>query len=194
MDPIKLSVLVTGIHERFVTADCLLSDLLEQAKDKPVEVLYLLDNRVMSVGRKRNILLAVAQGEWFAFVDDDDEVASDYVTVLLAAIEQAGDAGVITFPQLCIHHDTGEREHCTYGLTMPYSKELDKWSGKPAHTQCWRTELIQDVQFPEKDFGEDVDWVAQACQKVSKEFAITTYGGYLYTYHYDPAKSRTRGK
>lgn len=190
MDPIKLSVLVCGIHERFVTADCLLSDLLSQAKGKPVEVLYLLDNRVMAVGRKRNILLAVAQGEWFAFVDDDDEVAGNYVDTLLGAIDQVGEAGVIVFGQTCHHADTGEVEHCEYGLGYEYSKTGDQWTGKPAHTMCWRTAAVQDVEFPEGNFQEDVGWVAKACERVQKEHRLNDT---LYYYKFDPAKSRTRG-
>lgn len=197
LEPIKLSVLVCGIAERIPDGDetdgHVLYELDEQVRDKPVELLYLLDNRKMTVGRKRNILLAIAQGEWVAFCDDDDEVAGDYIDRLLSAIEQVEDAGVIVFPQLCIHHDTGEREHCTYGLALPYAKDGDRWTGKPAHTQCWKTELIQSCEFPEKDFQEDVDWVAQACQRVTKEYAMKPDMPYLYTYHYDPAKSRTRG-
>ena len=162
-DGLKLSILICGIHERGRGA---FDRLVEQASGLPVEVLYLADNLNMSVGRKRNILLAIAQGEWFSFFDDDDEEFFDYVHRLLAAIDQAGDAGVIVFPQTCHHADTGEVEHCTYGLDLQYSKVGDQWTGKPAHTQCWRTEAVNDVEFPEANFQEDVGWVAKACAKV----------------------------
>jgi hypothetical protein len=187
---IKLSILICGIHERLnEDLTCRIGDL---SRHESVEVLYLMDNMKMSVGRKRNILLSIAQGEWFTFVDDDDEVAQDYVPRLLAAIEQAGDAGVIVFPQDCIHEDTGEVEHCTYGLNLPYSKQGDQWTGLPAHTQCWRTDVVQDVEFPEQNFREDTDWVKRACGKVTGEYRIEVDHP-LYTYHFDPARSRTRG-
>ena len=188
---IKLSVLVCGVPERMVDYDAT-HDLLEQSAGKPVEVLYLLDNYKMSVGRKRNILLSIAQGEWFTFVDDDDEVAVDYVATLLNAIELAGNAGVICFPQSCHHADTGEVEHCTYGLDYSYTKDGDRWTGKPAHTQCWRTEAVNMVEFPDGSFGEDVGWVGKACQKVTSEYRIPDCPE-LYFYKFDPAKSRTRG-
>ena len=197
---IKLSVLVCGLYERMAedTGTGVIWNLAHQAKDRQVEVLYLADNLKMSVGRKRNILLSIAQGEWFAFVDDDDEVVSDYVDRLLTAIPLAGDAGVICFPQRC-EHASGKIEHCKYGLgyeyaSTVYNEEADVhvWTGRPAHTQCWRTEAVNMVEFPEANFGEDVGWVARACQRVSKEYRIPDCPE-LYTYRFDPAKSRTRG-
>lgn len=189
-EPIRLSVLVCGIPER---EPGVVRYLLDKSEGKPVEILYLLDNRKMTVGRKRNILLSIAQGEWFTFVDDDDEVASDYIDRLLrATLDAPPDAGVICFPQTCHHADTGEVEYCTYGLELPYAKQGDQWTGKPAHTQCWRTWAVCDVEFPEGNFGEDVGWVARACQRVSKEYRIPDCQS-LYTYRFDPAKSRTRG-
>ena len=195
MAEIKLSVLVCGLYERlpvdgYSSAGHAVTDLLFQAADKPVEVLTLYDSATMSVGRKRNILLSIAQGEWFAFVDDDDEVAPDYVSVLLKAIDSAGEAGVIVFGQTCIHADTGEVEHCEYGLEYEYRKDGDQWRGKPAHTMCWRTDLVQDVEFPEGNFGEDTGWVAKACERVKVEHRL---GKVLYTYRFNPKTSRTRG-
>jgi glycosyltransferase involved in cell wall biosynthesis len=169
------------------------ADILTQAEGKPVEVLYLLDNQKMTVGRKRNILLSIAQGEFFAFVDDDDSVAPDYLERLLTAIDLAGNVGVICFPQRCDHADTGEVEHCTYGLEYVYAKNGDQWTGKPAHTQCWRTDLVQDVEFPEGNFGEDVGWVAKACQRVMVEYRIPDCPE-LYFYRFDPERSKTRGR
>jgi glycosyltransferase involved in cell wall biosynthesis len=186
----KLSILICGIHERM--DEDLRTRIGALSHDASVEVLYLADNRRMTVGRKRNILLSIAQGEWFTFVDDDDEVAPDYIERILHAIAQTVDEGVICFPQTCHHADTGEVEHCVYGLSLPYSKTGDQWTGKPAHTQCWRTEAVNMVEFPEGNLGEDVGWVAKACQKVTKEYRIPDCPE-LYFYKFDPAKSRTRG-
>ena len=208
MDPIKLSVLVCGIPERITTAlpdkpavaEILLDDLSKQAVGKPVEILYLLDNLKMTVGRKRSVLLSIAQGEWFTFVDDDDAVAPTYISRLLAATDEAPpDTGVICFGQECHHADTGEIEHCTYGLGWPYekcqtypgdnpSKEYD-WRGLPAHTMCWRTDAVQSIEFPSGNFQEDVGWVAKACEVVKVDCRIPDV---LYYYRFDPKTSRTR--
>lgn len=232
MLPVKLSILICGLYERMPddrrSDHSVIWSIENQAYEKPVELLTLYDNRKMSVGRKRSILLSVAQGEYFAFVDDDDRVAPDYVDRLLDAIDKTsrlrdlcddckgplarcGKHGVvgeppmgmvrpdvIVFGQDCHHADTGLIEHCHYGLGRPYGsvqmpgKNESDWYGLPAHTMCWRTELVQDIEFPDGDFGEDVSWVKLACQRARTQYEIPGWTGYYY--QFDPEKSRTRGR
>lgn len=200
LEPIKLSVLVCGIPERLPEGldetgyDGALNQLLYQAKDKQVEILYLLDNRKMSVGRKRNILLSIAQGEYCAAVDDDDSVASDYIDRLLEATSSGAD--VIVFKQDCVRGDLGGRvEKCEYGLGFEYRAWEENgqmcWRGLPAHTMAWRTELVNQIEFPDGDFGEDVAWCKKASAVAKTEHRIEST---LYTYNFSPDKSRTRGK
>lgn len=201
MTGLRLSVLICGLYERMPgnTSDVgPLGDLLYQADTQPaVEVLTLYDNRHMTVGRKRQILASIAQGEYMAYVDDDDTVAEDYVTSLLEAIEQHRGVDVIHFYQRCIRGDLGGRiESCRYGLTLDYASGVHPdgsmwWHGRPAHTACWRTELVQGIEWIEADFGEDVDWVSKACRVARTEYRIPKT---LYTYNFNPDTSRTRGR
>ena len=175
----------------------LLADLHAQADSKPVQLIWLGDNRVWTVGQKRNRLLWMAEGEYLAFVDDDDSVAPDYVDRLLAAIEKANGADVICFRQDCIRGDLGGRvEHCSYSLAYEYASGAHPdgsmwWRGKPAHTMAWRTEGAQNIEFPDGNFGEDTGWVARACLWAKTEYQVDRT---LYTYRFDPERSRTRGK
>ena len=208
-EDIKLSILVCGLYERMpdktiprsMRADwesAVLLRLNEQVKGKSVQLITLYDNRVWTVGQKRNRLLWMAEGEYFSFVDDDDEVAGDYVDTLLAAIEKARGADVLCFRQDCVRGDLGGRvERCQYSLTYDYASGVHPdgsmwWRGKPAHTMAWRTAVVQDdTMFPDGDFGEDVGWVQQACKIARTEYQIDRT---LYTYRFDPERSRTRGK
>ena len=187
----KLSILIAGLYERLESND-LLKEIYQQADGlgNDVEVLYLMDDGTMSVGRKRNILLSIARGDYFAFIDDDDMVAPDYLKWLLTAIDST-KADVIVFRQDCIHADTGEVEHCEYGLGYEYTKTGDQWRGKPAHTMAWRTDVVQDVEFPDGSFGEDIGFVKLACEKAKTEYRIDKT---LYTYRFNPLTSRTRGR
>ena len=200
---IKLSVLVCGIPERLPRdrrfkdePTCVLNDLIDQSDDKPVEVLYLLDNLKMSVGRKRNILLSIAQGEYVAYCDDDDEVAPDYVATLLDAIGRNHGVDVIVFGQDCIRGDRGGvTESCQYGLAFEYANGVNAdghmwWRGLPSHTMCWRTDLVQGIAFPDETFGEDVAWCRLASAEAKTEVRLNKT---LYTYRYNPKTSRTRG-
>ncbi|SCM92825.1 Uncharacterized protein BWINRASL_01028 [Bacillus mycoides] len=50
----------------------MIDTLYEQAQNKPVEILVLLENKKRTTGEKRNILVEQAKGEYVAFVDDDE--------------------------------------------------------------------------------------------------------------------------
>ena len=190
----KLSLLIAALPNR---VPCKVWEKVsKQAVGKPVEILYFADNKGMSVGRKRNILLSCAQGDYFAFIDDDDDVADDYVEMLLAAIEQHPGVDVICFRQKCTHIGRDRIEWCSYSLQYKYetfpSARLGEWTwrGLPAHTMCWRTDLVQEVEFPEGNFGEDVGWVAKACERARTEAQLDWVG---YFYNFDAAKTETRG-
>lgn len=204
------SVLICSIPERYHTVQPLLLSLLEHqhmARMPDVELLMLLDNRRRSVGAKRNALLAAARGEYISFVDDDDEVARDYVQKLYRAICQTRKtdipADVVCFGQRCTLQPHGVIHECTYSLAhwkdrAPEARRQlapsDKpntlnWSGPPAHTMVWRRAILEGIRFPEKQFGEDVEWVDQCCAKAKTELQIP---GVLYFYNFDQARSMTR--
>jgi hypothetical protein len=206
------SILIAAIPERYHSAHGLLMSLLEHqavARMPDVELLYLLDNRRRSVGAKRNNLLGASRGEYVSFIDDDDSVATDYIQRIYRTICQTrkseAPADVICFPQRCTLQPHNVIHDCTYSLAYWKDREpaqrrqlapSDKpntlnWTGPPAHTMVWRREIIKDVKFPEVQFGEDVSWVDQCCEKAKTEAQIV--GAPLYLYHFDEAKSRTRG-
>jgi len=205
------SILICGIPERFHSVQPLLYSLLESqsaARRPDVELLYMLDNRRRSVGAKRNSLLASARGEYVAFIDDDDEVASDYVQKIVAAIAAGRrsdpQADVICFGQRATIQPSGVIHECSYSLAHfrsrpPESRRQlapsDKpntllWSGPPAHTMAWRREIVKDIRFEERNFGEDTAWVDAACAAAVSE--IVMEGEALYYYKFDEAVTATR--
>jgi len=212
------SLLIAAIPERFHSVQPLLYSLLEAqsvARMPDVELLYVLDNRRRPVGAKRNDLLDMARGEYVSFIDDDDEVAPDYVRrvhdAIILARRQAPPVDVICFPQRAILHPHNVTHECTYSLAHfrirppdqrrqlapmpgPDGKPLPNclaWSGPPAHTMVWRRELVKEVRFPDQTFGEDVSWVDQACARAASEICLD--GQPLYFYKFDQERTATRG-
>ena len=211
------SILICGVPERYHSAQPLLHNLLEKQsvnRMPDVELLYHMDNKRRSVGRKRNGLLYEAQGEYVSFIDDDDDVAPDYVRKIHDAIVEARKSktpiDVICFPQratLSPHNITHE---CTYSLAHWRSREPEKrrvlapahddkgavlpnvlnWSGPPAHTMVWRAEAIEHVRFLDKNFGEDVEWVDAACKIAETEICLN--GEPLYYYRFSEQGTTTR--
>lgn len=78
----KLSILILSIPSRLSNfLPTLLQNLLKQAEPfkNQVEILTLIDNKVRSIGKKRQNLIDIAEGEYIAFIDDDDRVSDNYI-------------------------------------------------------------------------------------------------------------------
>lgn len=205
------SILLCGLPERYHTAQELLYSLLESqavARRPEVELLYVMDNRRRTVGAKRNALLDMAQGEYVSFIDDDDSVASDYVQKIVSIIarvrKQDPPVDVICFGQRATLNPHGVIHECSYSLSHYRERPPEQrrqlaqsgqpntllWTGPPAHTMIWRREAIKECRFPEANFGEDVSWVDQACERARTEVILT--GDPLYFYRYSEEGTATR--
>jgi len=95
----KLSILVPSVAERRKTflpksLDMLYGQLeaLPEQDQKEVEIIYLIDNKTIMLGDKRNLLVDMANGDYIAFVDCDDRISSDYILSLLEGIKSNADA------------------------------------------------------------------------------------------------------
>jgi len=84
----KLSICVATIPERKHKIIPLLEELEKQVSkyNNDVEILYLGDFKTMTISEKRNHLVNMAKGTYITFVDDDDQVCSDYIDEIYNAI------------------------------------------------------------------------------------------------------------
>ena len=198
---IKLSILVlTTPRRRSNLFQSIIGNLEKQAEGLPVEIIGLYDNKKRTVGAKRNAALKMAQGEYTTFTDDDDVVAIDYVKSILDCIKANPGVDVIVFDCETTVHKEGvpdENHYSKYGKDFVYSitPGVDKdgfrqWRGKPAHTMVWRTEIAKIATFPDKNYAEDVGWVALANQLIKTEARIDKV---LYYYMFNSNISETRG-
>lgn len=125
-----------------------------------VEHLVLSDNRTRSIGAKRQALLDIARGQYIAFVDDDDDIADNYIDELLIATETGAD--VITFlqgatyngKQSVVDFQLGRGDH---GFVPGGITHRDAW-----HVNAWRRSRVAHCQFGESNYGEDLVWCQQA--------------------------------
>jgi len=150
---IRLSILICSLVERQKQLSALLRDLDKQKTDE-VEILVNTDNRQKTTGAKRNELLLQAKGDYIAFVDDDDKVASDYTKKILAAIQTNPDSIGIE----------GSIAFASKGVVRKFihSIQYDHWFQRdriyyrcPNHISPVRRELALKVMFPDVCIGED---------------------------------------
>lgn len=180
-----LSLLIPTIDERremFENIYAILKmQILNNENKNQIEI--LIDNSKKTIGEKRNNLLAMAKGEYVAFVDDDDEVSNEYIESLMAAIKQKPDCvslrGVITWnggnPELFEH----SVKYSAYATT---TNEI-KYERYPNHLNCIKSSIAKQFKFKEINFGEDTDWATQIFQSglLKKEVYIDKV---LYHYKY----------
>lgn len=180
----KFSILIAAIPSRI----SLLTELLEklELQRKPdVEILVLMDNRKRSVGQKRTDLLNIANGEYIAFVDDDDTVSPDYIGTIITTLNNNPGVDVMTFTQITSFPD-GRKQTCKYSVNFEYKSTDTEWKGIPAHTMVWRKDLVKNISFPHIDCTEDVAWCKLASAQVTTEVSINKV---LYFYRFDGSKS-----
>lgn len=190
-----LSILICGTPARAASkALPLVGRLLAQLypDDKRVEVLYLLDNKKRSVGAKRQALLDIAQGEYIAYVDDDDDVAPEYCESILKAIATAPEKpDVVTFDQIA--NIAGNVGQVRFGLGNPNDDfNPDAITRRNAwHVCAWRRELAKQYTFPDLMDGEDWAWAEQLCAAAKTSVHIYAV---LHFYHFNPKTTEATGK
>lgn len=175
----KFSILICTLESRKHLLERLMKVLEPQITDD-VEIIVKSDNGEMAIGKKRNMLLDEANGQYVAFVDDDDLVSTDYVRKVLAAIvgnpDCCGLQGIITFqgqsPRTFIH-------------SLKYKEWFEKnqvYYRCPNHLNPVKRELALQVKFPESNHGEDRDYSTRLFPLLKNEYYIS---GVIYHYLYE---------
>lgn len=158
----RLSVLICTLEERKTLFDVLVSrinNILVADDITSVEILSECDNRQMSIGTKRNLLLSRAVGDYVCFIDDDDSIDEQYFTRILKALESEPDCvemiGMMNTDGLNLKRFEHSIKHSTY---HEYNRTYFRY---PNHLNPIKRSIAIQFKFPEVDFGEDTNWATQ---------------------------------
>ncbi len=147
------------------------------------------NNQGQSVAR--NIALNIASGEWITFVDSDDMVRSDYLTILLNNIQNNCQADIIMFKfNMFSDKDSIQKK---VNETIPYTSEkiseiskstamyylMDDEIGNYMWNKIFKRRLFNDIKFPAGRRFEDIAVLYKCFQLANKIFL---YDDYLYFY------------
>jgi hypothetical protein len=139
-------------------------------------------------------MLHLANGQYLAFIDDDDEIAGDYILSIMEKINDINgpeaNPDCIVFDCICTI-DGGPERHCMYGVEFPPNYLINEttWRGKPAHTMVWKSSLAKSHSFPDMKAGEDFCWVNKAWPEIIVQARISKV---LYYYKFNHRTTETR--
>lgn len=181
-----LSILIASIPDRFAMATALYSRLQQAAKGLPVEILMFTDNRVRSIGKKREALVKLATGQYVICLDDDEDFFEGYITDILEATQKNPD--VITFKQKCTIN--GKSFIVDFDINNPVNEEaqFDKAGNyidikrRPFHVCAWKAEIAKSEDFADAGYGEDWHWCERLLKQVKTQVKIDKV---LHHYIYD---------
>jgi glycosyltransferase involved in cell wall biosynthesis len=162
--------------------------LVQTEKYSNIEILCLVDNKKMSIGKKRQSLLEIARGDWLFFIDDDDDISSDFFDQVVNAIK-THPADVITFNQGCSVN--GHKFVVNFGMNNPvesYSPNKNYILRPPFHMCLWHKDIVKKSTFKDKSYGEDYDWCAGMYPHVKSETHIDKI---LHLYNYSDETSES---
>lgn len=191
---IKLSILVPSVHTRRNTflptsLDMLYGqwEKLHKSERDQIEILYLVDNKTMMLGSKRNKLMEMAQGDYVAYVDDDDRVTDDYLSKLLQATQY--DKDVITF-QAEVTLNGGDAKICHYtsSISQDYNTQTEYYR-LPNHICAFKRLIAMQFPFPDILYGEDSGFSKEVKKRIENEHNIPEV---LYYYDYNQATTETQ--
>lgn len=193
-DDMRISILICTIPERGDDFEQLWAHLERQWNGLPlaiarrIEIIAISDERKMTIGAKRNLLLDYSCGDYVCFIDDDDWVSEMYMIRLwTASIE---DPDCIGFSIKCENYPTpGKSKLADVGYGKAWRETTDRIYRPPYHKTPVRASIAKDARFPDKSFGEDAEYSSRIMNKVKEVHFIPEV---LYTYNAPVKPQRNR--
>lgn len=160
----KLGILIPTIVGREQYLQRLL-DILNPQIDQfkgDVQLFILSDNREKTIGEKRNILtqMAVEAGcTHRAFIDDDDTVTEDYLELNMPGVYGDYDCNSLVGIYSVNGVVNPDKHIFIHSLKFDHWYEDEHYYYRnPNHLNVVKLDLIKDIKFQEKNFGEDGCW------------------------------------
>jgi hypothetical protein len=178
-----LSVLIPTVLERAEQFHKLKQHIFHQLVDHEltdvVEIVYLQDNKEMTIGEKRNKLYRMAKGVYSLQVDDDDWLHPLAMPYIVDELKENPDC--VGYKELCIFD--GKRVESS-NFSIKYPGWLDNYDGfnhvrTPFFKTPIKTRMCLQCPIPDIRFGEDHEFAKMILPLLSKENYIDEF-----IYHY----------
>ncbi len=184
----RLSILICTVFERSDNfAPYIMREIRRQrhaSKQKDlIELISLGDDCTMSIGEKRNRLLAMSKGQYVSFIDDDDKPSPDYIDEIFEGFRVAPNMDVYNF--MVAYSDGREHKNTPVFYSIKYKQDKnnrDNFERLPNHLMVIKASIAKSVIFQEINKGEDTYWAREIQAKLKTEYCIPKT---LYYYNWD---------
>lgn len=154
---IKLSLLILTTENRKIWMDRMdfitKWQISQLSNPDEVEVIVVKDNGERTIGEKRNIAMDQAKGIAVSYIDEDDIICDGYVQRGIDFANSDKDVASL----IGLYFANG-----IYDRPFRHSLIYKKWDTKPTlyercpnHLNFVKKELVKDIKFEHKNFGED---------------------------------------
>lgn len=161
---IELSILIPTITGREAQFNKLFNELNRQLqKDgiwNEVEIVTECDDRTMSIGNKRQLLLSRSYGEYVVFIDDDDRVPEDYCVTLWKALKENPGVDCIGFLQECVFDGGVPKSSCLSNRFSQWGQKVEGFDfvRTPFFPTPIKRKLCMLIGYKDLRWGEDYDF------------------------------------
>lgn len=179
-----LSILIPTIESRYQQFSALLDFLEVQPGFKTYfNIFAYYDEGQMTIGEKRQLLLEQADGDYVAFIDDDDEVTDQYIPRIIAACWNKPD--VVGFKGWMTTNGA-KKELWEISKSNPYKtchQGPFRYLRFNNHLSPVKREIALKIGYKFMTHGEDYDYACRLQQSglIRSEFFIDEF---LYHYKY----------
>lgn len=184
-----LSILICTLPTRRTMFNALLKELQGQARRVSIRVEILSDDHLTdSIGIKRTRLVNRAQGKYCCFVDDDDRVSSNYISLLVPGIQ--GNYDCIALNGVMYTDGINPRpfyHSIKYG--GQWYEDAQGYYRYPNHLNCMLSYIMKFVGFQDKSYGEDFDFSKKLYHLRLLEREYDEHKEVQYTYYYVSTKN-----
>lgn len=192
MNKILLSILIPTTPDRKEQFESLRRELNKQRMDggfmNEIEIIPYEDNKIISVGKKRDELYKMARGIYSVMWDSDDWIHSNGLQLIMEAVKK--DPDCITYKEFCTIDGIEYLSN--------FSLEYEDWEGDgnkdlgdgftyhrtPFFKTPIKTNLCKMIGVKDLRFGEDHDFAQKIKPHLKTEVHIKEF-----VYHYNHISS-----
>lgn len=153
-----LSILIPTIQTRKDMFERMCQEIRSQILRSGQEIELLADNGDGTVGAKRQRLLEKAQGDYVAFIDDDDRIDPNYLNYILVALNKLPD--VIGFCGIITINGRNARMF-RISKDFKYEERRGVYYRYNNHLCPVKRSIALQVGYKDMGYGEDYDYATR---------------------------------